>query len=113
AVCARCSLLMGSYTCYRRRKMDLCVPTSLHLPAFIATLLNWQDTCLVRHVNDDCYRISCSIILRLVVSLPYDHSLHSEPTVCQSTFPGDAGKHSCRPRSRSPSQRVRIICDKI
>ena len=32
---------------------------------------NWEDPCLVRHINDDCYRVSCLVLLRLVVSLSH------------------------------------------
>src|SRR5205807_5101034 len=98
---------------YRGGKMDLCLPASLHFSTLIASLLDGKDPCLVRVVDTDCYRVSCPILLRPVVNLPHEYSLHCEPTFCHPAVSRDACEHSRCARSGTIAQRVCFVCDKV
>src|SRR4029077_15868255 len=104
---------MGPHPSHSRGKVDLRVPSSLHLTALIITLLDWKDSCLLRIVNTNRHRITRLIILRLVVNLPHEHSFCRDATLCQSAISRDACECPCRPRSRTPSQCIRTLCNKV
>src|SRR6266571_3121458 len=93
--------------------MDIRVPPSLHLSTLITPVLDWKNPGLVRHVDANRYRISCLIILRPVVSLSHEYSLHRQPTFCRSTIFRNAGEHLRRAWSGTPARRVRFVCDEV
>ena len=93
--------------------MDIRVPASLHLSALVATVLDRKNNRLLCLVNDVSNRDTYRLILRTLISLPYNYPVHGDTTVNQSTLPCNGDKRLGSSRTRIAAERLCPVCDQV